>query len=184
MTLTVIIDEAACAAHGDCVDVAPEVFVLDDVARVVRDRSPTMCCWRPRKRARAPQSSSATRRPGTTSIRDSVVALVAAVPVMPGHGAHSPSKGQRNARSRAVLEAGGVAAAVAAERGGVAGPVGIAVGGGVAVEGAGLWAALVPRDGGAWPPGGARAVVAVAGRRAGRRRGDVGRQTGRNRERL
>jgi ferredoxin len=35
MTLTVIIDEAACAAHGDCVDVAPEVFVLDDVAKVV-----------------------------------------------------------------------------------------------------------------------------------------------------
>lgn len=35
MTLTVMIDEAACAAHGDCVDVAPEVFVLDDVAKVV-----------------------------------------------------------------------------------------------------------------------------------------------------
>jgi ferredoxin len=35
MTLTVMIDEAACAAHGDCVDVAPEVFALDDVARVV-----------------------------------------------------------------------------------------------------------------------------------------------------
>lgn len=35
MTLTVTIDEAACAAHGDCVDVAPEVFVLDDVAKVV-----------------------------------------------------------------------------------------------------------------------------------------------------
>jgi ferredoxin len=35
MTLTVMIDEAACAAHGDCVDVAPEVFALDDVAKVV-----------------------------------------------------------------------------------------------------------------------------------------------------
>jgi ferredoxin len=35
MTLTVMIDEAACAAHGDCVDVAPDVFVLDDVAKVV-----------------------------------------------------------------------------------------------------------------------------------------------------
>ena len=35
MTLIVRIDEAACAAHGDCVDVAPEVFVLDDVAKVV-----------------------------------------------------------------------------------------------------------------------------------------------------
>ena len=29
------IDESACAAHGDCVDVAPEVFELDDVARVI-----------------------------------------------------------------------------------------------------------------------------------------------------
>lgn len=29
------IDEAACAAHGDCVDLAPEVFELDDVARVI-----------------------------------------------------------------------------------------------------------------------------------------------------
>jgi hypothetical protein len=47
-----------------------------------------------------------------------------------------------------VLEAGGVAAAVAAERGGVGGPVGIAAGGGVAVEGAGLWAALVPEPAG------------------------------------
>ena len=29
------IDESACAAHGDCVDMAPEVFELDDVARVI-----------------------------------------------------------------------------------------------------------------------------------------------------
>jgi ferredoxin len=29
------IDENACAAHGDCVDIAPEVFELDDVARVI-----------------------------------------------------------------------------------------------------------------------------------------------------
>ncbi len=29
------IDEAACAAHGDCVDVAPDVFVLGDVAEVI-----------------------------------------------------------------------------------------------------------------------------------------------------
>ena len=35
MTLTVMIDEAACAAHGDCVEVAPAVFALDDVATVV-----------------------------------------------------------------------------------------------------------------------------------------------------
>lgn len=35
MTYVVQIDEDACAAHGDCVDVAPEVFELDDVARVI-----------------------------------------------------------------------------------------------------------------------------------------------------
>ena len=29
------IDESACAAHGDCVDLAPEVFEIDDVVRVI-----------------------------------------------------------------------------------------------------------------------------------------------------
>jgi ferredoxin len=35
MSYTVEIDEGACAAHGDCVEIAPEVFELDDVARVI-----------------------------------------------------------------------------------------------------------------------------------------------------
>lgn len=35
MNYLVRIDESACAAHGDCVDMAPEVFELDDVARVI-----------------------------------------------------------------------------------------------------------------------------------------------------
>lgn len=35
MTYTVQIDARACAAHGDCVQLAPDVFELDDVARVV-----------------------------------------------------------------------------------------------------------------------------------------------------
>jgi ferredoxin len=35
MTLLVEIDEGACAAHGDCVELAPAVFELDDVARVI-----------------------------------------------------------------------------------------------------------------------------------------------------
>jgi ferredoxin len=34
MKLIPQIDESACAAHGDCVDVAPAVFELDDVAVV------------------------------------------------------------------------------------------------------------------------------------------------------
>lgn len=28
------VDDSACAAHGDCVDIAPKVFELDDVATV------------------------------------------------------------------------------------------------------------------------------------------------------
>jgi ferredoxin len=35
MTYSVQVDEDTCAAHGDCVDVAPQVFELDDVARVI-----------------------------------------------------------------------------------------------------------------------------------------------------
>jgi ferredoxin len=29
------IDEGACAAHGDCEAVAPQVFRIDDIARVI-----------------------------------------------------------------------------------------------------------------------------------------------------
>lgn len=35
MTYLVEIDEDACAAHGDCVEVAPAVFELEDVVRVI-----------------------------------------------------------------------------------------------------------------------------------------------------
>ncbi len=36
MTLVPTIDEAACAAHGDCVEIAPTVFSLEgDVAEVI-----------------------------------------------------------------------------------------------------------------------------------------------------
>jgi ferredoxin len=35
MTPEAVIDEYACSAHGDCADVAPAVFVVEDVARVV-----------------------------------------------------------------------------------------------------------------------------------------------------
>ncbi len=37
MTLKAIIDESSCSAHGDCVDVAPTVFALDDTAVVIGD---------------------------------------------------------------------------------------------------------------------------------------------------
>jgi ferredoxin len=35
MSYSIEIDESACAGHGDCVEVAPEVFDLDDVAHVI-----------------------------------------------------------------------------------------------------------------------------------------------------
>jgi len=35
MSYVVEIDEDACAGHGDCVDIAPQVFTLDGVAQVV-----------------------------------------------------------------------------------------------------------------------------------------------------
>lgn len=35
MTYLIEIDEDTCAAHGDCVDVAPDVFELGDVAIVI-----------------------------------------------------------------------------------------------------------------------------------------------------
>ena len=35
MTLEIQIDELACCGHGDCALIAPDVFVVDDVARVV-----------------------------------------------------------------------------------------------------------------------------------------------------
>lgn len=36
------IDEAACAGHGDCVEIAPEVFELDDIAHVIGTGSPKL----------------------------------------------------------------------------------------------------------------------------------------------
>jgi ferredoxin len=35
MTLIPSIDEGACAAHGDCAVVAPDVFRVDDIAVVI-----------------------------------------------------------------------------------------------------------------------------------------------------
>ena len=34
------VDEDSCAAHGDCVEIAPTVFALNDVAHVVGDGAP------------------------------------------------------------------------------------------------------------------------------------------------
>jgi ferredoxin len=35
MTYLVEVDKGACAAHGECVEAAPGLFELEDVARVV-----------------------------------------------------------------------------------------------------------------------------------------------------
>ena len=37
MSLVAIVDPDACSAHGDCEDIAPEIFRLDDVALVIGD---------------------------------------------------------------------------------------------------------------------------------------------------
>jgi len=36
------IDENACAGHGDCVEVAPTVFALNDIAHVIGDGPPEL----------------------------------------------------------------------------------------------------------------------------------------------
>ncbi len=35
MAYTAMIDTAACAAHGDCEAIAPEIFAIEDVAVVI-----------------------------------------------------------------------------------------------------------------------------------------------------
>jgi ferredoxin len=35
MSYLPVIEESACAGHGDCAAVAPEVFEVEDIARVV-----------------------------------------------------------------------------------------------------------------------------------------------------
>jgi ferredoxin len=37
MPYTARIDEFACAAHGDCADIAPEIFRIDDIAVIAGD---------------------------------------------------------------------------------------------------------------------------------------------------
>ena len=36
------IDEGLCAAHGDCVDIAPQVFELNETAHVIGDGPPEL----------------------------------------------------------------------------------------------------------------------------------------------
>lgn len=35
MSYTPKVDKSACSAHGDCVDIAPNVFALDEYAEVI-----------------------------------------------------------------------------------------------------------------------------------------------------
>jgi len=37
MTIKAMIDEELCLGYGDCVELAPEAFELDEVARVIGD---------------------------------------------------------------------------------------------------------------------------------------------------
>ncbi len=36
------VDENACAAHGDCVELAPQVFALNDTAHVIGEGPPDL----------------------------------------------------------------------------------------------------------------------------------------------
>ncbi len=40
MTYVPIVDPDTCSAHGDCTEIAPEVFRLDDVAVVIGTSTP------------------------------------------------------------------------------------------------------------------------------------------------
>jgi len=40
MSFVPIVDPDACSAHGDCVEVAPDVFTLGDVAEVIGTAPP------------------------------------------------------------------------------------------------------------------------------------------------
>jgi ferredoxin len=42
MTIVARIDEHACSAHGDCADLAPDVFRVDEVAVVIGSAPPEL----------------------------------------------------------------------------------------------------------------------------------------------
>lgn len=42
MSYKPVVDPDSCAGHGDCVDIAPEVFVLGDVAEVIGTGPPDL----------------------------------------------------------------------------------------------------------------------------------------------
>jgi ferredoxin len=42
MRLVAVIDEATCIAHGDCAEIAPEIFEVGDVARVTGEADPEL----------------------------------------------------------------------------------------------------------------------------------------------
>jgi ferredoxin len=42
MTYVPVVDPYECSAHGDCVEVAPEVFQLEDVAVVIGSGPPEL----------------------------------------------------------------------------------------------------------------------------------------------
>lgn len=42
MTYVPVVDPDECSAHGDCVEVAPQVFRLDDTAVVIGTASPEL----------------------------------------------------------------------------------------------------------------------------------------------
>lgn len=66
MSYAVQIDEDACSADGDCADLAPEMFEVDDFARVIEPVL-TGCCSRPLRSAVPRRSGSSIGRPANRS---------------------------------------------------------------------------------------------------------------------
>jgi ferredoxin len=66
MTYTLEIDEDACSAHGDCPDLAPEVFEVDDVARVI-GTAPDELVLATAQACPPPRSGSSISRPASRS---------------------------------------------------------------------------------------------------------------------
>lgn len=42
MSYVAVVDPNECSAHGDCVEIAPQVFVLGDVAEVIGTAPPDL----------------------------------------------------------------------------------------------------------------------------------------------
>jgi ferredoxin len=67
MTYLPVIGESACLAHGDCEELAPDVFRVEDVATILSVPHPESSSSRSPKRAPPPRSAWSMRRRASES---------------------------------------------------------------------------------------------------------------------